>query len=169
VLVSAVAQVKVRADDVSITTAAEQFIGKSEEEIANLARQILVGGMRSVLGKITVAELVSSLDKVAIEFQECVQPQLAKLGLTCVAFSIGEIKDNGYLESHVRTQNEDAQKLANEYEQVLPLLETTLGEQSLVFQDLLSRYATVLAGRKDAISLAKAEELKVRAGKQMGP
>jgi len=38
--------------------------------------------------------------------------------------------------------------LANEYDQMLPVLEKTLGGESLVFKDFLMRYAMVLAGKK---------------------
>jgi len=104
VSVSAVAQIKVRADAVSIATAAGPFIGKPDEEmakeIAKKARSVIEAAMRTVLAKMTVAELTSNFDKMAIEFQQYVSPELAEVGLTCDAFSIRDVKENvGKLES----------------------------------------------------------------------
>ena len=46
IFVEGVAQVKVKGDEVSIATAAEQFLGKSDEEVANIAHGSLVGHLR---------------------------------------------------------------------------------------------------------------------------
>src|SRR5512138_4026297 len=46
VRVDGVAQIKVKGDDVSIATAAEQFLGKSTDEIRNIATQTLEGHLR---------------------------------------------------------------------------------------------------------------------------
>ena len=43
IYVEGVAQVKVQGDEDSIATAAEQFLGKSSEEIATIAHETLVG------------------------------------------------------------------------------------------------------------------------------
>jgi len=207
--VSATAQIKVPSDYDSIAAAAERFIGKSQEEISKLAQQILEGGMRAVLARMTAAELISNFDKATFEFQQYVKPELAKLGLACLVFSIREIKDNvGYLEALAGPETAELKKkaeieilrqkkettaatmeteveiallselpvdplkriaLANEYDQMLPVLEKTLGGESLVFKDFLMRYAMVLAGKKDPLSLSKAEELMVRARKIGAP
>src|SRR6185503_11284143 len=49
-MVDGVAQVKVRGDDVSIRTAAEQFLSKSQADIMNVALQTLEGHLRAILG-----------------------------------------------------------------------------------------------------------------------
>src|SRR5256885_6321962 len=51
VRVDGVAQIKVKGDDISIATAAEQFLSKSTEDIKNIAMQTLEGHLRAILGR----------------------------------------------------------------------------------------------------------------------
>jgi len=112
--VEGVAQVKVKGDDVSIATAAEQFLGKSDEEIANIAHESLVGHLRAILGTMSVEELIQSFDQFAQRVQEVSLADLAKMGLTVVSFTIKEIKDSvGYLEALGRQQTAEAKRNAD--------------------------------------------------------
>jgi flotillin len=114
IFVEGVAQVKVKGDDVSIATAAEQFLGKSDEEIANIAHESLVGHLRAILGTMTVEELIQSFDRFAQQVQEVSLCDLAKMGLTVVSFTIKEIKDSvGYLEALGRQQTAEAKRNAD--------------------------------------------------------
>ena len=114
IFVEGVAQVKVKGDDVSIATAAEQFLGKSDEEIANIAHESLVGHLRAILGTMSVEELIQSFDSFAQRVQEVSLADLAKMGLTVVSFTIKEIKDSvGYLEALGRQQTAEAKRNAD--------------------------------------------------------
>jgi len=57
VKVDGVAQIKVKGDDISIATAAEQFLGKRTDEIRNIAPQTLEGHLRAILGTMTVEDI----------------------------------------------------------------------------------------------------------------
>jgi len=112
--VEGVAQVKVKGDGISIATAAEQFLGKSDEEVSNIAHETLVGHLRAILGTMTVEELIQSFDSFAQKVQEVSIADLAKMGLTVVSFTIKEIKDNvGYLEALGRQQTAEAKRNAD--------------------------------------------------------
>jgi flotillin len=114
IFVEGVAQVKVKGDDVSIATAAEQFLGKSDEEVANIAHESLVGHLRAILGTMSVEELIQSFDQFAQRVQEVSLADLAKMGLTVVSFTIKEIKDQvGYLEALGRQQTAEAKRNAD--------------------------------------------------------
>jgi flotillin len=114
IFVEGVAQVKVRGDRVSIATAAEQFLGKTDEEVANIAHESLVGHLRAILGTMSVEELIQSFDSFAQRVQEVSLNDLAKMGLTVVSFTIKEIKDSvGYLESLGRQQTAEAKRNAD--------------------------------------------------------
>jgi flotillin len=114
IFVEGVAQVKVKGDDVSISTAAEQFLGKSDEEVANIAHETLVGHLRAILGTMSVEELIQSFDSFAQKVQEVSIGDLAKMGLTVVSFTIKEIKDSvGYLESLGRQQTAEVKRNAD--------------------------------------------------------
>ncbi len=100
VTVDGVAQVKVRGDDVSIATAAEQFLSKSASEIRNVALQTLEGHLRAILGTLTVEELYRDRDAFAQRVQEVAAGDLANMGLTIVSFTIRDIRDErGYLDA----------------------------------------------------------------------
>ncbi len=114
IFVEGVAQVKVKGDDVSIATAAEQFLGKTDQEISNIAHESLVGHLRAILGTMTVEELIQSFDSFAQRVQEVSLADLAKMGLTVVSFTIKEIKDNvGYLEALGRQTTAEAKRNAD--------------------------------------------------------
>src|SRR5579872_3662522 len=56
--VEAVTQIKVRSDDESIKTAAEQFLSKSQQERESLIRLVMEGHLRGIVGQLTVEDLV---------------------------------------------------------------------------------------------------------------
>jgi flotillin len=100
VTVDGVAQVKVGSDDVSIITAAEQFLSKSTKEIQNVALQTLEGHLRAILGTLTVEEIYRDRDKFAQRVQEVSALDMKNMGLTIVSFTIKNIHDEqGYLDA----------------------------------------------------------------------
>ena len=100
IVVDGIAQIKVRGDDVSIRTAAEQFLGKSQTEVAQIALQTVEGHLRSILGTMTVEEVYKNREAFASKVQEVAGTDLANMGLTIVSFTIRDIRDShGYLEA----------------------------------------------------------------------
>jgi len=63
--VDGVAQIKIKGDDISIATAAEQFLSKATEEIKNIAMQTLEGHLRAILGTMTVEDIYQNRDAFA--------------------------------------------------------------------------------------------------------
>jgi flotillin len=100
IVVDGIAQIKVRGDDVSIRTAAEQFLGKSQTEVAQIALQTVEGHLRAILGTLTVEEVYKNREAFAARVQEVAATDLANMGLTIVSFTIRDIRDShGYLEA----------------------------------------------------------------------
>jgi len=100
VRVDGVAQVKVKGDDVSIATAAEQFLSKSTDEVKNVAMQTLEGHLRAILGTLTVEEIYQNRDAFAAKVQEVAATDMQNMGLGIVSFTIRDIRDSqGYLEA----------------------------------------------------------------------
>ena len=100
VKVDGVSQIKVKGDDVSISTAAEQFLGKSQDEIRNIATQTLEGHLRAILGTMTVEEIYQNRDAFASKVQEVAAGDMANMGLSIVSFTIRDIRDTqGYLDA----------------------------------------------------------------------
>jgi flotillin len=100
VKVDGVAQTKVKGDDISIATAAEQFLSKGVEDIKNIAMQTLEGHLRAILGTMTVEEIYQNRDAFASKVQEVAAGDMANMGLTIVSFTIRDIRDTqGYLDA----------------------------------------------------------------------
>ncbi len=100
VSVDGVAQVKIGSDDVSIVTAAEQFLSKKVDQIKNIALQTLEGHLRGILGTLTVEEIYKDRDKFAQRVQEVSALDLKNMGLVNVSFTIKNIHDDqGYLDA----------------------------------------------------------------------
>jgi flotillin len=100
VKVDGVAQIKVKGDDISIATAAEQFLSKGTDEIKSIAMQTLEGHLRAILGTMTVEEIYQNRDAFASKVQEVAAGDMANMGLGIVSFTIRDIRDTqGYLDA----------------------------------------------------------------------
>ncbi len=100
VRVDGVAQIKVKGDDISIATSAEQFLSKGANEIRSIATQTLEGHLRAILGTLTVEEIYQNRDAFAAKVQEVAAGDMANMGLGIVSFTIRDIRDSqGYLEA----------------------------------------------------------------------
>ncbi len=100
VKVDGVAQIKVKGDDISIATAAEQFLSKDTGAIMNIAMQTMEGHLRAILGTMTVEEIYQNRDAFAQKVQEVAAGDMANMGLGIVSFTIRDIRDTqGYLDA----------------------------------------------------------------------
>ena len=88
VRVDGVAQIKVKGDDISIATAAEQFLSKDTEAIKNIAMQTLEGHLRAILGTMTVEDIYQNRDAFASKVQEVAAGDMANMGLGIVSFTM---------------------------------------------------------------------------------
>ncbi len=100
VTVEGVAQVKVGGDDVSIRTAAEQFLSKRQDETLRVALQTIEGHLRAIIGTLTVEEIYRDRQAFAQKVQEVAGSDLANMGLVVVSFTIRDVRDTqGYLDA----------------------------------------------------------------------
>lgn len=109
--VDGVAQIKVRGDDTSIYTAAEQFLSKGPDGIIYVAHETLAGHLRAILGMLTVEEIYKDRDAFAQKVLEVSGGDLANMGLEIVSFVIKDIRDDKeYLESLGRTRTAEVKR-----------------------------------------------------------
>ncbi len=94
VMVDAVANIKIGSDDVSVATAAEQFLGWKQHEIAAVAMQVLEGNMREIIGGMTISDLVQNRDKFATATQRAATSDMRNMGLEIVNITIQNFSDN---------------------------------------------------------------------------
>ncbi len=99
-LVDGVAQVKVKSDEASIGLAAEQFLGKSTDEVKRVALQVIDGYIRAILGTLSVEDVYLTREAFARKVRESAQQDLAQMGLQIVSLTIRHVTDEeGYLEA----------------------------------------------------------------------
>src|SRR5437867_9415148 len=100
IIVDGVAQVKVGGDEHSIRTAAEQFLGKTADQIKDIALQTVEGHLRAIIGTMTIEDIYKNRDQFASQVQEVAVGDLANMGLQIVSFTMKDVRDNhGYLEA----------------------------------------------------------------------
>ncbi|HKR65779.1 MAG TPA: SPFH domain-containing protein [Thermoanaerobaculia bacterium] len=98
VTVEAVAQIKVKSDQESILTGAEQFLSKSAQQREGLIRLVMEGHLRGIIGQLTVEEIVKQPEMVADRMRATCADDMDKMGLEVVSFTIKEVKDgNDYI------------------------------------------------------------------------
>jgi flotillin len=94
----ATAQVKVRTDPEGLLVAAENLLGKSEEEIAEIAVKTLEGHTRGVCARLTVGQLAADLEAVASKAREMAGGDLANMGIEVRGYTLKIIEDtDGYI------------------------------------------------------------------------
>ena len=98
VTVEAVAQIKVRSDQPSILTAAEQFLSKAPQQREGLIRLVMEGHLRGIIGQLTVEQIVKEPEMVGDRMRNTCAGDMAKMGLEVVSFTIKEVRDkNEYI------------------------------------------------------------------------
>merc|ERR550534_2615977 len=103
--VTGVAQVKIMKEDKFLEIAAEQFLGKKEDEITETILQTLEGHLRAILGTLTVEEVYKDRDQFANLVREIAAPDVGRMGIEILSFTIKDVYDNvDYLASLGKSQ-----------------------------------------------------------------
>jgi flotillin len=98
VTVEAVAQIKVRSDQSSILTAAEQFLTKAPAQREGLIRLVMEGHLRGIIGQLTVEQIVKEPEMVGDRMRATCADDMSKMGLEVISFTIKEVRDkNEYI------------------------------------------------------------------------
>merc|ERR1719341_2305500 len=103
--VTGVAQVKIMKEEKFLEIAAEQFLGKKEDEITETILQTLEGHLRAILGTLTVEEVYKDRDMFANLVREVAAPDVGRMGIEILSFTIKDVYDNvDYLASLGKSQ-----------------------------------------------------------------
>jgi flotillin len=96
--VRAVIAFKVGNDDQSIVAAAQRFLS-DQNQMSVLTGRIFSGHLRSIIGSMTVEQIIQERQKLATEILDGSKEEMAKIGLTVDALQIQSIDDGnlGYI------------------------------------------------------------------------
>jgi len=96
------ATVNVKISDVEdrLKLAAQNFLNQKSDYIARVAREVLEGNVREIVGKMALEEMVSDRQKFAMLVKENAEPDLAAMGLDIISFNVQNFVDgNGVIEN----------------------------------------------------------------------
>ena len=100
IMVDSVVNVKVGTTTEMMERAAQNFLNQSTEYIAKVAREVLEGNMREIVGQMKLKDMVSDRQQFATLVKENAAPDLAAMGLEIIAFNVQNFIDgNGVIEN----------------------------------------------------------------------
>lgn len=98
--VDATVNVKISDNEERLKLAAQNFLNKNSEYIGRVAREVLEGNVREIVGKMALEEMVSDRQKFALLVKENAEPDLAAMGLDIISFNVQNFVDgNGVIEN----------------------------------------------------------------------
>src|SRR5262250_556526 len=112
--VRAVIAFKVGNDQESVVNAGQRFLS-DQDQMATLTGRIFAGHLRSIIGSMTVEEIVTERQKLATEVLDGSKAEMAKIGLTVDSLQIQSIDDmnNGYIDAMAAPHNAAIQRQAH--------------------------------------------------------
>ena len=136
--VQGVATFKIGRDVESLRNAAERFLESRDEQVDSIVKNVLEGSLRSIVGTLTIEELIMDRMKLQQAVQDAAKGDLATSGLQIDAFTIQSISDeSNYIE--------------------------LLGQQKLAVVTRDARMAKATADQEAAVREAQAEQIKIQA------
>ena len=111
--VRAVIAFKVGNDEESIVNAGQRFLS-DQDQMSTLTGRIFSGHLRSIIGSMTVEEIVTERQKLATEVLDGSKAEMAKIGLTVDSLQIQSIDDmnTGYIDAMAAPHNAAIQRQA---------------------------------------------------------
>ncbi len=111
--VKAVIAAKIGNDQESIVNAAQRFLS-DQNQMSTLTARIFAGHLRSIIGSMTVEEIITERQKLATEVLDGSKEEMAKIGLIVDALQIQSIDDGGlgYIKAMAAPHNARIQQAA---------------------------------------------------------
>lgn len=91
--VDSVVNIKVSDNPEMISLAAQNFLNQNSQYICDVAREVLEGNVREIVGQMGLQEMVNDRKKFAEKVQENASPDLAAMGLEIISFNVQNLTD----------------------------------------------------------------------------
>src|SRR5256712_5658998 len=142
VQVQGVATFKIGRDVESLRNAAERFLDAKPEQGDSIVKNVLEGSLRSIVGTLTIEELIRDRQKLLQQVQDAAKGDLATSGLQIDAFTIQSFSDeSNYIE--------------------------LLGQQSVSPVPRDRRIMKASTDQEAAVREAQAQQVKINAGRDV--
>jgi flotillin len=100
VIVDSVVVMKIGGDDVSISNAAERFLGFGDKEIKQVAQEVLGGHLRAICSTLSPEEINNNRVVFQQKVLEVAHPDFSNMGLVIDSFTVKQIRDKqGFFEA----------------------------------------------------------------------
>lgn len=103
--VDATVNVKISDNEDRLKLAAQNFLNKKPDYIGGVARDVLEGNVREIVGKMALEEMVSDRQKFAVLVKENAEPDLAAMGLDIISFNVQNFVDNNSVIENLGVDN----------------------------------------------------------------
>ena len=94
IFVDSVVNIKVSSDPEQLKLAAQNFLNRDSQYIGSVAREVLEGNMREIIGQMHLEEMVNDRQKFASLVKDNASPDLAAMGLEIISFNVQNFVDN---------------------------------------------------------------------------
>jgi len=84
---------KIGTSEEMLRAAAENFLNWNTEDISAQVTDVLEGNLREIIGQMNLREMVNNRQEFAGKVQENVSPDLAKMGIEVIAFTVQSFED----------------------------------------------------------------------------
>ena len=91
--VDSVVNIKIADTQEMIALAAQNFLNQDSKYICSVAREVLEGNVREIVGQMGLQDMVNDRKKFAEKVQENASPDLAAMGLEIVSFNVQNLTD----------------------------------------------------------------------------
>ncbi len=91
--VDSVVNIKIADTQEMISLAAQNFLNQDSKYICSVAREVLEGNVREIVGQMGLQDMVNDRKKFAEKVQENASPDLAAMGLEIVSFNVQNLTD----------------------------------------------------------------------------
>jgi len=162
--VRAVAAFKVGDDQASIANAARRFLAE-QDRMEVLVGRVFAGHLRSIIGGLTVEQIIRERDRVAQEVKDGSHAEMEKLGIVVDALEIQEIEDSsGYINNLAAPH---AAAVASQARIAKAKADQEATERELAAASMKAQFERDMAIKRAGF-LAETEEANARAA-QAGP
>lgn len=110
--VTGIAQVKIQGQNKEMLAAAcQMFLGKTENEVAQIALETLEGHQRAIMAHMTVEEIYKDRQKFSEQVFKVASSDLVNMGISVVSYTLKDIHDDqDYLHSLGKARTAQVQK-----------------------------------------------------------
>lgn len=94
IMVDAIVNIKISIEKDKLENATQNFLNLPPVQIGSIAREVLEGNMREIVGKMSLQEMVNDRQKFAELVKNNAEPDLASMGLDIISFNVQNFTDS---------------------------------------------------------------------------